>query len=81
MHTKRIMLILAISVLFFSGFGSYAARSGDDPSTDSEKAPSIFLPVSQWEFEPVVDGSAVVHDFVIQNKGDATLDISKVKTG
>ena len=81
MYMKRIILILAISVFFFSGFGSYAAQSGENPSANSEKIPSIFLPVSQWEFEPVVDGTSVVHDFVVRNKGDATLNISKVKTG
>ena len=81
MFMKRILVILAIVILFFAGFGSYAAQSGGDQSTNSEKVPSIFLPVSQWEFEPVVDGSSVVHDFVIQNKGDAVLNITKVKTG
>ena len=81
MHMKRIIFIVAISVFFFSGLGSYAAQSGADPSTTSEKVPSIFLPVSQWEFEAVVDGTSVVHDFVVQNKGDAPLNISKVKTG
>ncbi len=81
MVTKRILVILVISAFFLSVFGSYAAQSAGDPSTNSEKVPSIFLPVSQWEFEPVVDGSAVVHDFVVQNKGDAPLNISKVKTG
>ena len=48
---------------------------------NSEKTPAIYLPVSQWDFEPVVDGTSVVHDFVVQNKGDAPLNISKVKTG
>ena len=81
MVMNRIMVILAIAILFLSGFGSYAAQSGGGQSTNSDKVPSIFLPVSQWEFEPVVDGSSVVHDFVIQNKGDAPLNIAKVKTG
>ena len=81
MYMKRIILFLAIAVLFFSGFGSYAAQSGDDSETNSDKIPSLFLPVSQWEFEPVVDGTSVVHDFVVQNKGDAPLNISRVKTG
>ena len=81
MVMNRIMVILAIAILFLPGFGSYAAQSGGDRSTNSEKVPSIFLPVSQWEFEPVVDGSSVVHDFVILNKGDAPLNIAKVKTG
>jgi hypothetical protein len=45
------------------------------------KAPSVFLPVKSWEFEPVVDGVEVVHDFVVQNKGTAALNIERVKTG
>ena len=81
MIIKRTIVILAIAAFLLSGFGLYAAQSGSGPSANSEKAPSISLPVTQWEFDPVVDGSAVVHDFIVQNKGDAPLNISKVKTG
>ena len=81
MRMKPIIVIIAISALFFAAIGSFAAQSESDSATDSEKAPSIFLPITQWEFEPVVDGTAVARDFVIQNKGDAPLNISKVKTG
>ena len=81
MVMKRIIVIGAIAALYLSGFGSYAAQSGGDSAANSEKTPAIYLPVSQWEFEPVVDGTSVVHDFVVQNKGDAPLNISKVKTG
>ena len=81
MRMNRIIVIAAISALCFVGIGAYAAQSDTTASTDSEKAPAAFLPVTQWEFESVVDGTAVVHDFVIQNKGDAPLNISKVKTG
>jgi hypothetical protein len=46
-----------------------------------DKAPKAFLPVTKWEFEPVIDGQEVIHDFVIQNKGDAPLNVERVKTG
>ena len=81
MIMKRIIVMGAIAALLLSGFGSYAAQSDDDPAADSAKAPAIYIPVSQWNFEPVVDGTSVVHDFAVQNKGDAPLNISKVKTG
>ena len=81
MRMNRIITIAAISALLFVGIGSYAAQSDNATPTDSEKLPTAILPVTQWEFESVVDGTAVVHDFVIQNKGDAPLNISKVKTG
>jgi hypothetical protein len=33
------------------------------------------------EFEPVLDGAQIVHDFVVLNKGSAVLEIEKVETG
>jgi hypothetical protein len=37
------------------------------------KSPSAFLTVDIYEFEPVIDGIKVTHDFIIQNKGTAPL--------
>jgi len=34
-----------------------------------------------FEFKPVLDGAEVIHDFVIQNNGKATLEIEKIETG
>jgi hypothetical protein len=44
------------------------------------KSPSAFLPVDVYEFEPVIDGVKVTHDFIIQNKGTTPLQIEKVRT-
>jgi hypothetical protein len=74
------VIVIGVAVLFFTA-GSYAAQSQSGQTTASEKIASAFLPVAKWEFTPVVDGKAVIHDFVIQNKGNAPLNISKVKTG
>ena len=46
----------------------------------SLKLPLAHLPALRYEFAPVMEGQKVVHDFVIQNKGSAPLDIQKVKT-
>lgn len=46
-----------------------------------ESNPSAFFPETSYEFSPVLDGAKVVHEFVIQNKGTATLKVDKVKTG
>jgi hypothetical protein len=43
--------------------------------------PSAFFPETAYEFTPVLDGSKVVHEFAIQNKGTATLKVEKVNTG
>jgi len=48
---------------------------------ESAGAPSVFFPETNFEFSPVLEDSMVVHEFVIQNKGDATLNVDRVKTG
>jgi hypothetical protein len=50
-------------------------------TAESDKTPKAFLPVTKWEFEPVIDGQEVVHEFNIQNRGNAPLNVEKVKTG
>lgn len=46
----------------------------------SEKAPSIFVSSDSYEFSTVPAGQLVVHDFIIQNKGDAPLLIENVES-
>lgn len=49
--------------------------------TQDQPGPSAFFPETTFEFTPVLDGSKVVHEFVIQNKGTETLKVERVKTG
>ena len=44
------------------------------------KLPAVYLPASRYEFDPVLEGQEVTHDFVIQNKGNGLLKVQKVKT-
>ncbi len=46
----------------------------------SLKLPLAYLPALRYEFKPVMEGREVIHDFVVQNKGSAPLEIQKVKT-
>jgi len=46
-----------------------------------EAEPAAFFPQTLYEFSPVLDGTEVVHEFVVQNKGTSTLNIERVKTG
>jgi hypothetical protein len=46
----------------------------------SLKLPLAHLPALRYEFASVMEGQEVIHDFVVQNKGSATLEIQKVKT-
>ncbi len=46
-----------------------------------DTAPVAFVPQKRFSFPSTMDGAKVLHDFMIQNKGDAPLKITKVKTG
>lgn len=49
-------------------------------ATTVQSFPVAFLPSNGFNFDAVVEGTEVVHEFVIQNKGTAPLNISKVQT-
>ena len=55
-----------------------AANSNDNASADTQ--PKVAFPESAYIFETVVEGKAVFHDFIIQNKGTKILEVQKVKT-
>jgi hypothetical protein len=61
--------------LFLYGTGGYADQSAGTPE------PAAFLPQANHKFEPVVEGTRVVHDFILQNKGTAPLEIIKLSSG
>ncbi|MBW2514592.1 MAG: hypothetical protein JRE21_08485 [Deltaproteobacteria bacterium] len=56
----------------FSVFGQSAGDTG---------APSLQVPEPSFQFDPVVSGQDVHHDFIVVNKGTAELVITSVKTG
>lgn len=44
-------------------------------------APRLALTEERHQFETVVEGVAVLHDFVIRNQGTAELQIERVRAG
>ncbi len=43
--------------------------------------PKACLPESVFTFQPVVEGNQVVHEFIIRNQGEASLNILDLKSG
>jgi hypothetical protein len=75
MKKKTLLLFfLACCVLFFE-----SASLGTENKTLN--VPSVFIPKSRYEFDPVLDGTEITHDFIVQNRGTAPLTIEKVRTG
>jgi hypothetical protein len=73
MSSKGLLaLTVAIGLTLFAAVGIGA---------QDDAGPDAFFPQTLYEFSPVLDGAKVVHEFVVQNKGTATLNIERVKTG
>lgn len=70
-------LIYALTLFFVLFILAAAAPAAEEPAA----APRVVAPERTYKFNPVVDGTKVEHDFVIQNYGDAPLHIRRVKTG
>ena len=73
-HFTRIILLVCI----LAAFTQTTVFSAPEPRVES---PSAVVPEPRYEFAPVPEGSEVLHDYVIQNKGTAPLIIEKIKTG
>jgi hypothetical protein len=69
----KIIVMLTVAILLA---GNAIATEEKTPAS-----PSAFIVQPEYTFDPVVDGTQVTHDYVIQNKGAETLEIQKVKTG
>jgi hypothetical protein len=69
------VIALLVCSLFLTVFVAIGLGGQD------EAQPSAFFPQTSYEFSPVLDGSKVMHEFVIQNKGSGTLKVERVKTG
>jgi hypothetical protein len=74
MKLKRSLLIVIATCMLFSVVSSFGAGQKDS------KSPTAYFPERHYTFKQVVDGTEIIHDFILQNKGDATLKINKVTT-
>ncbi len=74
MNVKRILPVVWICCLIFGVAGFCRA----DPKIPG--VPVAYFPEKNYMFQPVVDGTVILHDYIVQNKGAATLLIERVKT-
>lgn len=58
-----------------------SAQTGAGEAAPQKAAPNIMIPDPLFTFDDVVDGTTVVHDFRVYNRGQGALAISKVQTG
>jgi hypothetical protein len=78
-YVLYLLLILVVPNSAFCGPNDQGNQGKQDGS--SAAFPKAHVPEPNYEFQPVVEGENVIHDFVVQNKGTATLDITRVRPG
>ena len=83
----RMVAITATLVMLWGAAATAGASDATAPSTQSPSAvataekPVATMPELNYEFDPVVDGAQVTHDFPIKNTGSGPLALTNVKTG
>ena len=83
----RMVAIAATLVIMWGTAAITGASDGKDSAGQAPSAvataekPVVILPELKFEFDPVVDGTQITHDFPVKNTGDGPMEITKVKTG
>ena len=68
---SSIFIVFSFCILASFSFADDAATEG----------PVVFFPEPRYAFDEVLEGTELLHDFVIMNKGDSTLEVKKVNPG
>jgi hypothetical protein len=79
--TKRVLVFFSAIALSAGLSVPLSAADKPAPAPGSAGSPAVFFPEKVFEFQPVVDGVKVVHDFPVMNKGTSVLLIENVRTG
>jgi len=74
MELKNKIMLILFGTFFLMGTAAAVAKSAD-------ASPAAFLPETIHTFKPVIEGTEVVHDFILRNAGSETLYIENLKSG
>ena len=73
---RNIALVLGFFGLLATGAQSLAAQNEPQPAV-----PEMIVAESLFDFGRVLEGTEVVHDFLVENRGTGDLAIDQVRTG
>lgn len=74
MKVKNVFALVFAVCVFFLTTSFLGAES------EPRKTPSVYFPADQYEFDQVLEGNDVIHDLVVQNKGNALLEVKELGT-
>ena len=78
---KKITLPVFCIYLIFIVLAGCANPAMPANKGNKHSIPVVWLSETHHEFEPVLSGNIVIHDFTIKNTGSAVLILSQVNTG
>jgi hypothetical protein len=75
---------VAVAMILAGSAALQAGKTADTDQTPIQKTaakdqPEVFYPETQYEFEPVMEGGEIKHDFIIENHGRVPLIIKNVR--
>ncbi len=73
MKHRMINLVLGLTFIL-------CAATAGAAEADKKESP-VSSPAPLFTFEKTVEGTEILHDFVIRNNGKAAVDVQRVKTG
>jgi len=66
-----------LTLMLGFGFGDAGAEGGPTPAPAA--APKAHWPLTTYEFAPLMEGTDIKYDFIVENKGQGPLTINKVQ--
>lgn len=70
-----------LTLFFIAALACLIAVAAGASNTAPENGPKAEAAQSTFQFDPILEGEEVVHDFILRNTGTAELVIENVKTG
>ena len=73
MHKKALFILILAGIVPATLFSLAADSRSNEPIA--------YMQERIYRFEPVVEGTTVIHEFILQNRGHEYLDIQEITSG
>jgi hypothetical protein len=75
----RNLFFTIFGLILVLGFGLKPAAAAEGQPTPAAPAPLAHWPQTTYEFAPLMEGTEIQHEFIVENKGQGPLTINKVQ--
>jgi hypothetical protein len=76
----KFKIIISVLAVFFWTVSALGAEQAADTAQSNPGAAAAYVAEPDFDFQTAVEGTEVLHDFIVENTGGATLLIEKVTT-